>query len=307
QRGDRMHLASAPNRRGRRLRQSEKTHLAFFHELRHRANRIFNRRIWVDAMLIVKIDRVDAEALEAGLARGAHIVGAPADFAEGRIRRLADDAELGRDYEFVAPPANRAADQLFIAMRPVGVRGVPEGDSQFECALERVHRLRIVARAVEIRHAHASEANRRHEESALSKLPRFHFFTPARAPLSTATSAKNAISGRWRWRAIARASRESRIARTRSSAADVLRARKFLPRRCSTMRRTWSRCRPASPRTSSRRTTASHAPESGRILPRVARRSPIPGSPRTVERPAPSPRPAVCLESCWRARLRLRV
>jgi len=128
-------------------------------------------------MLIVKIDRVDAEALEAGLAGGADIVGATVDFAVGWIRRNADDSELGRDYEFVAPPANRATDQLLIPMRPVSIGGVPEGDSQFERALERVHRLRIVARAVEIRHPHASEADRRYEESASSKLPRFHFFT----------------------------------------------------------------------------------------------------------------------------------
>ncbi len=86
-------------------------------------------------MLVIKIDRIDAETLEARVARGADIFGTAVDFTASRIGRRPHDSELGRDYEFIAPAADYLADQFLVAMRPVRVRGVEEGDAQLERAL----------------------------------------------------------------------------------------------------------------------------------------------------------------------------
>src|SRR5271168_378523 len=234
-----MHLACAANRRGRGLGQAEIPHFAFLDQLRHRADGVFDRRVGIDAMLIEKIDRVDAEPLEAGFACGAKILGTAVDFAARWIRRRAHDAELGRDYELVSAPANRAADQLLVAMRPVGVGRVPERDAEFERALEGVHRLRVVARPVEIRHAHTSEAERRYLQSASAKFPGFHFFSLLRVARSSTASANSFDSVRLD----ALESRQSHLcdtARSATFASSILPTSSRVPTRRSCWQ-TWAR------------------------------------------------------------------
>src|SRR6266849_4866408 len=208
-----MHFACAANRLRRRLGETEITDLARFHELSHRADGIFDRRIGIDAMLIVKIDSVGAEALQTGFASGADVFGTPGYFAPGRIIGISHDSELGRDCYFVAPAANRFADQFLVAMRSVSVGGIPEGDAELERALQRVHRLRIVAGPVKIRHAHASESERRYGKAASSEVSYFHrrflignFVRVAR--LSTAR--RRGSSRRYSFDSVARDALESR-------------------------------------------------------------------------------------------------
>src|SRR5882672_10302097 len=146
-----MHFACAANRLGSCLGETEVTDLPRFHQLSHRADGIFDRGIGIDAMLIIEIDNVGSEALQTGFASGTDVFGRSGYFAPGRIVGRSHDSELGGDGDFVAPSANRSADQLLVAMRSISVRGIPEGDTEFERAVQGVHRLLIVAWSVKIR------------------------------------------------------------------------------------------------------------------------------------------------------------
>ena len=53
----------------RRLGQAEVAHLASPHQLRHRADGVLDRRVGIDAVLVVEIDHVDPESPQAVVAR----------------------------------------------------------------------------------------------------------------------------------------------------------------------------------------------------------------------------------------------
>jgi hypothetical protein len=110
-------------------------------------------------MLVVEVDRLDAEPLEAALARRAHVLGLAVDAADGAIL-AADDAELGGEHYLVTPAADRAPHQLLVRVRPVHVGRVEEVDAQVERAVDGRDGLRLVTRSVELRHAHAAEPDR---------------------------------------------------------------------------------------------------------------------------------------------------
>ena len=69
-RRDLVNLVGAADGLRRRLAQAEEAHLALRDELRHRADGVLDRHRRVDAMLVVEVDHVDAEALEAQVAGG---------------------------------------------------------------------------------------------------------------------------------------------------------------------------------------------------------------------------------------------
>ena len=72
---------------------------------------------------------------------------------------VAHDAALGREHHPVAPAANRPADQLLVGERAVHVGGVEQRHAEVEGAMDGGDRLRLVARAVELAHPHAPEAD----------------------------------------------------------------------------------------------------------------------------------------------------
>ena len=117
-------------------------------------------------MLVVEVDGVDAEALQAGLAAGAHVVGLAADAAPERVVRVAHDAELGGDDDPVAPALDRLADEDLVGVRAVDVGRVEERDPEIERAVDRRDAFGFVGRAVELGHAHAAETEGGHGEGA---------------------------------------------------------------------------------------------------------------------------------------------
>src|SRR5207248_194229 len=69
-----MHLMGASDGRRRRLREPEEAHLAGVDQARHRADGVLDRDFRVDAMLVVEVDHVHAETLEALVARARHVL-----------------------------------------------------------------------------------------------------------------------------------------------------------------------------------------------------------------------------------------
>jgi hypothetical protein len=126
-----VHGVRAPDRLRRGLREPEVAHLALLDELLHRADGLLDRDRLVDAVLVVEVDVVDAEALQRGLAGLAHVVRLAVD-AEIAAVLAALVAELGGEHDLVAAAGDRAADELLVGERAVHVGGVEEGAPQLE-------------------------------------------------------------------------------------------------------------------------------------------------------------------------------
>jgi hypothetical protein len=116
-------------------------------------------------MLIVEIDVIEAEPLQRCVARRADVRGRAVDAGETAVR-TAHVAELRRQHDVLAPVANRASDELLVRERPVHVSRVEKIHAEIERAMNRGDRLRVVVRAVELRHSHAAEADGRDGERA---------------------------------------------------------------------------------------------------------------------------------------------
>src|SRR5271166_7211097 len=105
-----MHRVGAAHRGGRGLAQAEIAYLAGLHQLGHRADGFFDGYRLIDAMLVVKVDHVDAEALERSLARLFHVV-RPAVDADPRAVLVALIPELGGEEDLVTLAGDRFADE----------------------------------------------------------------------------------------------------------------------------------------------------------------------------------------------------
>ncbi len=123
-------------------------------------------------MLIVEVDVIDAEPLERRVACGADVFRASVDRALAVGQDLV--GKFGRDDHAVAIFLQRFADQLFIVPDAVNVGSVEEVDAEIDCALERRDGFLVVARTIELRHAHASESQLRYLESLFAKFSFFH-------------------------------------------------------------------------------------------------------------------------------------
>ncbi len=152
-----MHVVGARDRLGRRLRESEKADLAGVDQHRHRADRLLDRDVGVDPMLVVEVDVIDAETPQRSVARGEHVFRAPVDPALGGILAVAHDPELGRQHDLVAPARDRAADEQLVVADRVHVRRVEHRHAKVERAMDRRDRLALVGRPVELGHPHAAQ------------------------------------------------------------------------------------------------------------------------------------------------------
>ena len=103
QRGDRVDGVRAADRRGRGLGQAEVAHLAGRHQLGHRADGLLDRHLGVDAVLVVEVDVVDAEPLQAGRRRRGARTRAGRRCRGARVLGVAHVAELGGEQDLVAP------------------------------------------------------------------------------------------------------------------------------------------------------------------------------------------------------------
>ena len=119
--------------------------LARLDELGHGADGLLDRDILIDAVLVVQIDVVDPEAMEAGVAGLADVLGLAVDAEAGAIR-LALVAELGRWLHLGAAARDGFADELLVREGAVHVGGVEEGHAEVEGAVDRVGGLLIVRR-----------------------------------------------------------------------------------------------------------------------------------------------------------------
>ncbi len=100
--GDRVDAAGALEGRRGRLGKAEEADLAGADEVGHRPDRVLDRRRRIDAMLVVQVDRLDAQAPQARLGGALDVGRAAVEAAHERVRRIAHDAELGREEDAAA-------------------------------------------------------------------------------------------------------------------------------------------------------------------------------------------------------------
>src|ERR1700733_74574 len=139
-----------------RFADAQRAHFALLHELRHGADRILDRHIRIDAVLVIKIDYIDAEALEAFLARLDHeIRPAVGEFAVA----AAEITELGRKHHTGPAILDGLADQLFVMTGAVGVGTVEQGDAVVEGGVNKRNALVVAGLAIDAGQRHAAKTD----------------------------------------------------------------------------------------------------------------------------------------------------
>ena len=134
-------------------------------------------------MLVVEVDTLHPEPTQTPIARLADVLGAPADAKKAAIVSTLD-REFGGQHNLVAASFEGPADEAFVGPDPVHVGGVPQGDTEVERVMKQVDVRGIVARAVEIGHAHATQADGRNLQFVSTELPLLHTDLPKNRSLS---------------------------------------------------------------------------------------------------------------------------
>jgi hypothetical protein len=106
--------------------------LSFLQKLSHGADRFFDGRGGIDAVLVVEIDGLDSQALQAGFAGSAHVFRLAVHSANVGVLGIANDAEFRGQYKLIALALEGAADQFFVFVRTVDIGGIEKVDAEFE-------------------------------------------------------------------------------------------------------------------------------------------------------------------------------
>ncbi len=168
-----MHGVRPTNRLRRCLGEAEVAHLPLLDQFGHRADGLLDRRVGVDAVLVVEVDVVGAEALERGFAGAQHVLAVAAD-AEALAGLVAHVGELGRECDLVPATLDRPADEDLVRERAVRVRRVEQGHAELERAVDRPDRLGLLGAPVELGHPHAAQPDRGGLEALIAEPTRLH-------------------------------------------------------------------------------------------------------------------------------------
>ena len=144
------------------------------HQLGHGADGFLDRDVGIDAVLVIQVDDVDAEALQAGLAGFDDILGAAVD-AVGLAGALGL-AELRRHHHAVAAAFQGATEHLLVMAPAVHVGGVEMVHAGVDGVADQVFRHRVVGGAVDAGQRHAAQADGRDGQAALAEGAMFQFW-----------------------------------------------------------------------------------------------------------------------------------
>ena len=154
----------AADRRGRRFGQSEVMHFPGANQFAHRSDGFLNRHLRVHPVLVVEVNFIHAQPPQAGVATLADVFGRAID-AQEIPALVAHISEFGGQ-DHLAPAAfDGASDQPLVFAAAVHVRRVEQGHPETDRAVDRGDGFLVIARAVEFRHPHAPESERRNRQS----------------------------------------------------------------------------------------------------------------------------------------------
>ncbi len=167
-----MHFVGAADGLRPRFGQADEAHLSLLHEACHRADRVLDRHFRIDAVLVVQVDRLLAQPLEARLASLRHVFGAAID---GILPALDTDlSELGHQHHAIAAALDRAADQFLVMAPAVHVRGVEMVHAHVDRAADQILRRPVIGIAIDAGERHAAEPDRGDREPAATERTMLH-------------------------------------------------------------------------------------------------------------------------------------
>jgi hypothetical protein len=115
------------------FREPEVLDLALLDQISYRTRNLFNGHVRVDAMLIEKVDRFDAEPLQRTFYSLPDVVGPAAQTLRlGVCFRPKVEAKLGRNHHAVSQWRKRFTHEFLVHKRTVYLGRVEEGDTQFD-------------------------------------------------------------------------------------------------------------------------------------------------------------------------------
>jgi hypothetical protein len=114
-------------------------------------------------VLVVEVDVLDTEPLEAGVDALPHIFGPATDVH--RATSVARDAELRGEHDLITPIRDRPTNEDLVVAVAVHVGGVEERHAQIKCPMNRRAGLIGIGRAVGLGHAHAAEPLHRNHKT----------------------------------------------------------------------------------------------------------------------------------------------
>jgi hypothetical protein len=118
--------------------------LAVGHQLGQSADGVLDGGARVDAVLVVKVDVVDAQALQGAVDRGADVRRPAVDDA-GAATGVRDQAELRRHDDPVPAALDGSADQFLVDVGAVDLSGVEMGDAQVQRPVDGADRFGVAA------------------------------------------------------------------------------------------------------------------------------------------------------------------
>ncbi len=177
ERGDRMDGLGSAERGRRHLAQPERPDLPLLTKPRHGPHRLLDRDLGVHAVLVVEVDRVGAEPLQARLAGGPYVRRAAVHEVPTAVR-ASDLPELGGDDDVLPASGKGPSEQLLVVPPPVHVGGVEERHAQIEGSVNHRDRRGVVALSVGAGHRHAAEPERGHPGRAVPERSELHRVPP---------------------------------------------------------------------------------------------------------------------------------
>ncbi len=155
---------------GDALAEAEEAHLALLDEARHCHDRLLDRHGRIDAVLVVEVDHLDAEALQRSVAGVLHVSrGLP--FTPLGPPGLWDLAELRRQHHPVAQALERPPTTSLVLAPAIHVGAVEEVDAGLDRPADQIDRGGLVRLAVDAGQRHAAEAEGRDEGAGASQAP----------------------------------------------------------------------------------------------------------------------------------------
>src|SRR5262249_48485199 len=144
-RGNMMNSICPTNGFRTSLTKPEKANLAAFDEPSHRSNGVLNRYQWINAVLVIQIDHIDAEAFEARVTGADDVLGPSVrDFAAA----AAEITEF-RGYEnLMASPGYGLAHKCLVVSPAVHVGRVKHGDAALDGVAYQFNSCLVVAGAI---------------------------------------------------------------------------------------------------------------------------------------------------------------
>ena len=145
-----------------RLREAEVPDLALADQVADGPGHLLDRHVGIDAVLVVEVDRLDAQPLQRALRHLANVLRPAVE--PGLLSILVPlEGELGGDHDLSAERRECLAEELLVPERAVRLRGVEECDAALDGgADERDRLLPVGGRTVSEAQPHAAEAKRRH-------------------------------------------------------------------------------------------------------------------------------------------------